>query len=444
MSMSEELHFPLSSRRRPAPDDANANDERWVWVKSSTFHFRLSSTATYCYRRLLPPLPNEMAKKQRNKHYGGDNGLSSVSPTSNYSKLGIRFVFPEHLLRQHRHCDHYAEQTSPESLVETLVPSAVFVARNALSSKECQEWIKYAENDNEWDVVSHPATKWIAHREWDFHLSLSFALVCPFNFQSNRFNSHHMDKIPSVVPLIWYRCGRIQKNDWDMSHRLYQRIENIVRQISPQLDIFDKATTLLSNSEKCSAITKYNNIPQYQPITCNPNLRLYKYTKGQWFGRHVDESNRIDFPSVSSSSKCNNTSKINPAFSNATSVKEAQTEITVLFYLSSCRGGATTFHLPHQRKCSSTSIAFMPEEGAVLLHVHGDRCLEHEAEPVLEGVKYGETIILEYYEYCVVQRSPYRTITLVVIVHPTLNNDPNNCHSMNAQVLRTDIVYGIV
>ena len=178
-----------------------------------------------------------------------------------------------------------------------------------------------------------------------------------------------------------------------MSHRLYQRIENIVRQISPQLDIFDKATTLLSNSGKCSAITKSNNIPlpQYQPITCNPNLRLYKYTKGQWFGRHVDESNRIDFPSASSS-KCNNTSKINPAFSNATSVKEAQTEITVLFCLSSCRGGATTFHLPHQRKCSSTSIAFTPEEGAVLLHVHGDRCLEHEAEPVLEGVKYGETI----------------------------------------------------
>ena len=178
-----------------------------------------------------------------------------------------------------------------------------------------------------------------------------------------------------------------------MSHRLYQRIENIVRQISPQLDIFDKATTLLSNSEKCSAITKSNNIPlpQYQPITCNPNLRLYKYTKGQWFGRHVDESNRIDFPSASSS-KCNNTSTNVPAFANATSVKEAQTEITVLFYLSSCRGGATTFHLPHQRKCSSTSIAFTPEEGAVLLHVHGDRCLEHEAEPVLEGVKYGETI----------------------------------------------------
>ena len=86
-------------------------------------------------------------------------------------------------------------------------------------------------------------------------------------------------------------------------------------------------------------------------------------------------------------------------------VKDTQTEITVLFYLSSCNGGATRFHLPCS-SCSSSSglkkkkkkgdrkmneesgIAFIPEEGAVLLHVHGDRCLEHEAEPVLNGVKY--------------------------------------------------------
>lgn len=164
----------------------------------------MSSTLSYSSLLLPSPPPppptaptNEMAKKQRNKHYGGD-GLSSVSPTSNYSNLGIGF--PDHLLRQHS--EHYVQHTPSVSFVETLVPNAVFVARNALSSKECQEWIKNAENDNAWDVVSHPATKWIAHREWEFHLSLSFAFVCPFNLQSNRFNSHHMDKIPSVVPPI--------------------------------------------------------------------------------------------------------------------------------------------------------------------------------------------------------------------------------------------------
>ena len=189
------------------------------------------------------------------------------------------------------------------------------------------------------------------------------------------------------------RCGRFQRKDWTMSHRLYHRIQNVVELISPQLEIFDMAS-LLSNSEKCIHSTKPNIVPKYQPITCNPNLRLYKYTKGQWFGRHVDESNRIEFPSTtfSSTSKHNSPSK-------DSSLKDARTEITVLFYLSSCHGGATVFHLPRERKSSSTSIAFTPEEGAVLLHVHGDRCLEHEAEPVLEGVKYGEGFFVEYMNF---------------------------------------------
>ena len=194
-----------------------------------------------------------------------------------------------------------------------------------------------------------------------------------------------------------------------MSHRLYNRIEQIVQHISPQLDIFDKATLLpLSNNNAVE--TKNNLLPKkYQPITCNPNLRLYKYTKGQWFGRHVDGSNKIDLPTKTSSG---NNKKYNATTPYSTiddddddDVKDTQTEITVLFYLSSCNGGATRFHLPCSSSSSggtkkkkkkggrktneeSGSIAFIPEEGAVLLHVHGDRCLEHEAEPVLNGVKY--------------------------------------------------------
>ena len=207
-------------------------------------------------------------------------------------------------------------------------------------------WIDYAEGgmigDGGWDKVSHPATKWIAHRE----------------------------------------CGRIQRSDWDMSHRLFQRIERIVRRISPQLNIADEAA-LLSNLVKFRRGVGESGGPprkKYMPVTCNPNLRLYKYTKGPWFGRHVDGSNEIDFP--------RNSGDLADGPLAAVDAREGlRTEITVLFYLSSCRGGATRFHLPHGRK---SSVAFAPEEGAVLLHVHGDHCLEHEAEPVLEGVKYGE------------------------------------------------------
>eukprot|EP00956_Cyclotella_meneghiniana_P013086 scaffold18744_cov81-Cyclotella_meneghiniana.AAC.6 len=50
---------------------------------------------------------------------------------------------------------------------ETIIPNAMFVMRNALTSSECKAWIAYSEENDgkKWDVVSHPATKYIAHRE---------------------------------------------------------------------------------------------------------------------------------------------------------------------------------------------------------------------------------------------------------------------------------------
>lgn len=86
---------------------------------------------------------------------------------------------------------------------------------------------------------------------------------------------------------------------------------------------------------------------------CNPNLRLYKYTKGMSFGKHVDGSHAVE--------------------------GWGKTRVTVLIYLSSCQGGATSFE---------HGISFSPKEGAMLLHVHGDDCLEHEGEPVKAGIKY--------------------------------------------------------
>jgi len=129
-------------------------------------------------------------------------------------------------------------------------------------------------------------------------------------------------------------------------------------------------------------------------VGCNPNFRVYKYSRGHSFGRHVDESNNV--PS------------------------QGMTGMTVLLYLSECQGGATRFYTTHgyeeeeQRRrrqkttttsgnkkkngsrttptpsssSSSSSFAFQPSVGSMLLHVHGQHCLEHEAEPVLDGNKY--------------------------------------------------------
>jgi hypothetical protein len=119
-------------------------------------------------------------------------------------------------------------------------------------------------------------------------------------------------------------CYRFQRNDESMARRIYERMQH-----------------------HCKVL------PLGPPIMCNPNLRLYKYTKGMSFGKHVDESQVI------------------PGW--------GKTRVTVLIYLSECQGGATAFE---------SNVAFSPQEGAMLLHVHGDECLEHEGKPVKGGIKY--------------------------------------------------------
>ena len=96
-----------------------------------------------------------------------------------------------------------------------------------------------------------------------------------------------------------------------------------------------------------------------KPVACNPNLRLYRYSEGQRFGRHVD---------------------------GAEILPRGRTEFTVLLYLSACEGGATTFFRDHEKP--DVLFAFAPTDGAVLLHAHGQRCLTHSGAPVTGGVKY--------------------------------------------------------
>ena len=175
--------------------------------------------------------------------------------------------------------------------VETLHPQAVYAARNFLSPAECQAWIDLCVPDLEY--ISHPATRFIAHRE----------------------------------------CSRWQRTDWDLADQLFQRIQS-----SPILNDLDFG--LSSN----------------KPIGANGNLRLYRYEKGMRFGRHIDESNETE---------------------------RGVTKVTVLIYLSNCQGGATRFHLSRKE-----SVSFAPEVGAILMHVHGQQCLEHEADAVTKGTKY--------------------------------------------------------
>eukprot|EP00590_Aulacoseira_subarctica_P004716 CAMPEP_0172421712 /NCGR_PEP_ID=MMETSP1064-20121228/7935_1 /TAXON_ID=202472 /ORGANISM="Aulacoseira subarctica , Strain CCAP 1002/5" /LENGTH=236 /DNA_ID=CAMNT_0013162241 /DNA_START=46 /DNA_END=756 /DNA_ORIENTATION=- len=138
-------------------------------------------------------------------------------------------------------------------------------------------------------------------------------------------------------------CGRIQLKNWEMAAKIFARLHPIILQ--------------------CDRLVPDGFSGNRQPVGCNGNIRLYKYERGMSFGKHVDEANIIpEFPS-------------------------GRTEMTVLIYLSDCIGGATRFFRPTKKR-NDEGIGFTPKAGSILLHVHGDRCLEHSADSVVQGVKY--------------------------------------------------------
>ena len=208
---------------------------------------------------------------------------------------------------------HDLQQSSFSSSLIELYSERVWVIRNFLSMKECNAFINVCEastSEHHFEYTNLRATKYTAHRE----------------------------------------CYRLQQPDaYELAARLYERLINsntAIQDLQNQLKVFHKKR------------------PAYKPVGFNPNVRLYKYTKGHSFGKHIDESNKVDGVGT--------------------------TEITILVYLSRCTGGATRFYPPvcSSSKHKQNSISFDPEPGTMLLHVHGSECLEHEADPVLDGIKY--------------------------------------------------------
>eukprot|EP00891_Asterochloris_glomerata_P004369 jgi/Astpho2/4369/Aster-08066 len=102
----------------------------------------------------------------------------------------------------------------------------------------------------------------------------------------------------------------------------------------------------------------------WQAVGLNPNIRVYKYCKGQRFGKHVDDS--VDLPAPG-----------------------RRTLFTLLIYLTvdhHLRGGETIFWSSGRKPRAVACVA--PVAGMALLHRHGEECLEHEGAAVTEGLKY--------------------------------------------------------
>lgn len=113
-----------------------------------------------------------------------------------------------------------------------------------------------------------------------------------------------------------------------------------------------------------------------EPIGLSPNIRVYRYTKGQFFDCHCKFHPlwRFNVPG---------TDGADDDYNNVTLEVDGQpvaarTTWTLLLYLTSaadgCVGGETVFY-PHDRPSAAEAIPVSLQTGMLLLHKHGDDCM---------------------------------------------------------------------
>ncbi|KAJ3558670.1 hypothetical protein NM688_g785 [Phlebia brevispora] len=114
------------------------------------------------------------------------------------------------------------------------------------------------------------------------------------------------------------------------------------------------------------SVKRSNTTSHRAPHSLNTNIRMYKYTAGQYFGPHYDDSVRD-------------------------TVTGAKSEWTLLIYLTGTQdgveGGETLFY-KEQKGQPRATITPPLTRGTALLHRHGNECLLHEGSPILKGTKY--------------------------------------------------------
>ncbi|XP_047329807.1 uncharacterized protein LOC124933450 [Impatiens glandulifera] len=114
-------------------------------------------------------------------------------------------------------------------------------------------------------------------------------------------------------------------------------------------------------------------------VGLNPNIRLYRYKVGQCFGQHIDES--VD---LGEGKRTHYTLLI--YLSGGFKPKSKKDSNTLQDDASSetLVGGETVFY-GHR---NSIVAEVPPSEGMALLHIHGHKCMLHEAQKVTKGIKY--------------------------------------------------------
>ena len=199
--------------------------------------------------------------------------------------------------------------------------------------------------------------------------------------------------------LAWIQHGEeegfqecFQEGTRDYAFRKQARIAfesmDIAQQIFDRIRLRDKEGGLLLLPKSVDGLTAQG---------CSSNIRLYRYSAGDAFGRHVDESNETTQDGVLCESKFTALIYLNGSGSGS-SVAPTPTATPTApptpwaaaaaaeLELPSMQGGETLFYRSHT--AAQPTYKESPKVGNLLLHRHGAKCLSHEAKAVTGGVKY--------------------------------------------------------
>ncbi|CAI9774997.1 unnamed protein product [Fraxinus pennsylvanica] len=106
-------------------------------------------------------------------------------------------------------------------------------------------------------------------------------------------------------------------------------------------------------------------------VGLNPNIRCYRYTAGQRFGRHIDES--VD---LGEGRRTHYTLLVYLSGTPGGNISNSKNDDVSRDSLSEALvGGETVFYGPRNALVAEVP----PTEGMALLHIHGDKCMLHEA-----------------------------------------------------------------
>jgi hypothetical protein len=140
-------------------------------------------------------------------------------------------------------------------------------------------------------------------------------------------------------------------------------------------------------------------------VGLNPNIRIYRYMKGQYFDKHCLYpciiTLLVSFFFLFLTNSIDDDSNLLPSFptpnASGSSRIPCETTWTLLIYLTGPAdgivGGETVFYTEATKKLKSEEIVVEPEKGLALLHRHGRDCMLHEGRLVSEDGGVGKWVL---------------------------------------------------